>query len=92
MQSQIRARMTQRSSAAPSAFAPEAVENIRRRRINHFANWVDAQVAGPGVLLNASVISLSHKQLYTTLRDQWFAPGAAHPPIGPTGSKPSAGE
>jgi hypothetical protein len=70
--------------------ADETVAKTRRHPANRFANWADAMAAGPGILLNAGVLSLSQDQLYTTLRDHWIAAGAAS--IGPAGSKPSAGE
>ncbi|MBL9050223.1 MAG: hypothetical protein JNK19_08950 [Tabrizicola sp.] len=70
--------------------ANETVAKTRRHPANRLANWAEAKAAGPGVTLNASVLSLSNEQLYATLHDHWLAAKAA--PIGPTGSKPSAGE
>ncbi|AZL58608.1 hypothetical protein EI545_07020 [Tabrizicola piscis] len=66
--------------------ASGAVAKIRRSGL---AVWLE-RFAPPGLHLNAHAFGLSHDQLYATLHDHWLAAKAA--PIGPAGSKPSAGE
>jgi len=68
--------------------SPEAGGKIRRNRLYRILNW--PEFGPPGIYLNSGPFQLSTDKLYTTLRDHWIAAGGD--PIGPAGSKPSAGE
>lgn len=67
---------------------PEARYKIRRHQMNRFANRADFALTGFEILLNANVLTVSHEQLYSMLRDQWLAAGASQSPTGPAGSRP----
>lgn len=70
---------------------PGVSQSFRRNRLVRFANRGDGR-AEKAIYLNAKVLTLSHDQLFTTLRDLWLSSKTAESPIGPAGSKPSAGE